>query len=265
MLSVAERHKYILDHLNKYGFVRITDVANELGVTKVTIRKDVKILEAKGLLYKVHGSARSANPHVADTDVHVKGNVNREEKERIARKAVELLNDNDSIIMASGSTIYAFAEAIKREFRSHLNVVTTFLKTSVLLNDVEEINVVQLGGCVHKKSLSAIGGYAERFQLLEALLRGRRHRSGTRDHHLDDRGGEAHAGDDALGVEDHHSGRLVEVRAARFRPYLFARRDRRDCDRQPHFGAGGRHGRGGGCRSGDRIGRSRTARRYASG
>lgn len=120
MLSVAERHKYILDHLNKYGFVRITDVANELGVTKVTIRKDVKILEAKGLLYKVHGSARSANPHVADTDVHVKGNVNREEKERIARKAVELLNDNDSIIMASGSTIYAFAEAIKREFRSHL-------------------------------------------------------------------------------------------------------------------------------------------------
>ena len=135
MLSVAERHKYILDHLNKYGFVRITDVANELGVTKVTIRKDVKILEAKGLLYKVHGSARSANPHVADTDVHVKGNVNREEKERIARKAVELLNDNDSIIMASGSTIYAFAEAIKREFRSHLNVVTTFLKTSVLLND----------------------------------------------------------------------------------------------------------------------------------
>ena len=160
MLSVAERHKYILDHLNKYGFVRITDVANELGVTKVTIRKDVKILEAKGLLYKVHGSVRSANPHVADTDVHVKGNVNREEKERIARKAVELLNDNDSIIMASGSTIYAFAEAIKREFRSHLNVVTTFLKTSVLLNDVEEINVVQLGGSVHKKSLSVRGEYA---------------------------------------------------------------------------------------------------------
>lgn len=181
MLSVAERHKYILDHLNKYGFVRITDVANELGVTKVTIRKDVKILEAKGLLYKVHGSARSANPHVADTDVHVKGNVNREEKERIARKAVELLNDNDSIIMASGSTIYAFAEAIKREFRSHLNVVTTFLKTSVLLNDVEE-DQRRAAGRVRPQEV-VVGdrrlrrGGAERFQLLEALLRGRRHRS----------------------------------------------------------------------------------------
>ena len=84
MLSIAERHKYILDNLNKYGFVRITDVANELGVTKVTIRKDVKILESKGLLYKVHGSARPANPHVADMDVHVKDNINRDAKRRIA-------------------------------------------------------------------------------------------------------------------------------------------------------------------------------------
>lgn len=80
MLSIAERHKYILDSLNKHGFVRITDVANELGVTKVTIRKDIKILESKGLLYKVHGSARPANPHVADLDVHVKDNINRDAK-----------------------------------------------------------------------------------------------------------------------------------------------------------------------------------------
>ena len=84
MLSIAERHKYILDSLNKHGFVRITDVANELGVTKVTIRKDIKILESKGLLYKVHGSARPANPHVADLDVHVKDNINRDAKRRIA-------------------------------------------------------------------------------------------------------------------------------------------------------------------------------------
>lgn len=147
MLSVAERHKYILDHLNKYGFVRITDVANELGVTKVTIRKDVKILEAKGLLYKVHGSARSANPHVADTDVHVKGNVNREEKERIARKAVELLNDNDSIIMASGSTIYAFAEAALSDFscsKLFFGVDGIDLEHGITTSTIEEAKLTQV-------------------------------------------------------------------------------------------------------------------------
>ena len=161
MLSIAERHKYILDSLNKHGFVRITDVANELGVTKVTIRKDIKILESKGLLYKVHGSARPANPHVADLDVHVKDNINRDAKRRIAQRAAEMLGETDSIIMASGSTVYAFAEEIKMRMWHLLNIVTPFLRLGVLLNESENVNVVQLGGCVHKKSLSAIGGYAE--------------------------------------------------------------------------------------------------------
>ena len=162
MLSIAERHKYILDSLNAHGFVRITDIANELGVTKVTIRKDVKILESKGLLYKVHGSARPANPHVADLDVHVKDNINRDAKRAIARRAVELLDDSDSVIVASGSTIYAFAEEIRMRPWHHLNIVTPFLRLGVLLNDVENVNVVQLGGTVHKKSLSVSGSETTR-------------------------------------------------------------------------------------------------------
>ena len=48
MLSIAERHKFILDKLNTFGFVRITDIANERGVTKVTIRKDIRLLEEQG-------------------------------------------------------------------------------------------------------------------------------------------------------------------------------------------------------------------------
>ena len=151
MLSIAERHKYILDNLNKYGFVRITDVANELGVTKV-----------KGLLYKVHGSARPANPHVADLDVHVKDNINRDAKRLIAQRAVEMLGDADSIIVASGSTVYAFAEEIKMRAWHHLNIVTPFLRLGVLLNEAENVAVVQLGGTVHKKSLSVLGEEAAR-------------------------------------------------------------------------------------------------------
>ena len=162
MLSIAERHKYILDSLNKHGFVRITDVANELGVTKVTIRKDIKILESKGLLYKVHGSARPANPHVADLDVHVKDNINRDAKRRIAQRAAEMLGETDSIIVASGSTVYAFAEEIKMRMWHHLNIVTPFLRLGVLLNEAENVAVVQLGGTVHKKSLSVLGEEAAR-------------------------------------------------------------------------------------------------------
>ena len=146
MLSIAERHKYILDKLNEYGFIRITDVAEELGVTKVTIRNDVKILESKGLLYKVHGSARLANPHIADRDLMTKSLLNREAKERIAARAAELLYDNDSIMISAGSTTYALAEVIRNsKTEQAINVVTPFLKVSALLNEMENVSVEQLG------------------------------------------------------------------------------------------------------------------------
>ena len=128
----------------------------------MTIRKDIKILESKGLLYKVHGSARPANPHVADLDVHVKDNINRDAKRRIAQRAAEMLGETDSIIVASGSTVYAFAEEIKMRMWHHLNIVTPFLRLGVLLNESENVNVVQLGGSVHKKSLSVLGEEAAR-------------------------------------------------------------------------------------------------------
>ena len=146
MLSIAERHQFILDKLHKFGFIRIAEVADELGVTTVTIRNDVKILEEKGLLYKVHGSARLANPHIADRDLVTKSSLNREAKRRIAERAVMLIGENDSIMISAGSTTYALAEAIHdREQHGTLNVVTPFLKVSALLNECNNIIVEQLG------------------------------------------------------------------------------------------------------------------------
>ncbi len=157
MNSIAERQKYILGSLQKNGFVRISDLAARLGVTMVTIRKDIKDLEQEGLLYKVHGSARLADPHVPDLDLNTKENINRELKHRIGRRAVELVNDNDSIIVASGSTIYAFMEEFLANPKSNINVVTPFLRLGMLLSGSDNVHIVQLGGSVHKKSLSVVG------------------------------------------------------------------------------------------------------------
>ncbi len=158
MLSIAERHKYILDQLDRFGFIRITEVADELKVTKVTVRKDVKILESKGLLYKVHGSARRANPHIADRDLMTKSSLNREAKRRIAGRAAQMIADNDAVMISAGSTAYALAEEICCLNPSmSLNVVTPFLKVSALLNEMENVHVEQLGGRVYKKSFSTFG------------------------------------------------------------------------------------------------------------
>lgn len=158
MTSIAERHKYILDQLHQMKFIKVADIAKELGVTTVTIRKDLKYLEEKKLLFRTHGSASPINPHVPDVSVHVKGKIRSEEKKKIAIKAAQLIEENDSIIVASGSTIYAFAEQIIPI--NHLNVVTSSLRVSILLNENDNTNVVQLGGNLYKNSLSVRGEYA---------------------------------------------------------------------------------------------------------
>ena len=161
MTSIAERHKYILESLAKNGFIKVIDIAKELDVTPVTIRKDLKYLEEKKLLYRTHGSASPINPLTSDIDVQEKEKLRKDEKKRIAIEAAKLVEENDSIIIASGSTVHMFAEQIVPT--NHLTVVTASLKTALLLNAVNNIEVIQLGGTVRKNSFSVIGDYTSQF------------------------------------------------------------------------------------------------------
>ncbi len=168
MVSIAERHKHILDKLNKEGFVKVKEIAKDLNVTLVTIRKDLKYLEEKKLLYRTHGSASPIHPLTSDVDVQVKEKIRIDEKRRISQAACKLIEENDSIIIASGSTVQIFAEELKPV--NHLTAVTASLKTAILLNNRKNIDVIQLGGLVRKTSYSVIGDFAPQiFEILTCL------------------------------------------------------------------------------------------------
>ncbi|MCK3684724.1 DeoR/GlpR family DNA-binding transcription regulator [Maribellus sp. YY47] len=160
MLSIAERHKYILDKLHKNGFIKVSDIAHELDVTPVTVRKDLKSLEEKKLLYRTHGSASPVNPHTADIDLQEKEKMSISEKKLIAKAACSLIEPNDSIIIASGSTAHTFAQELNPQ--DSLTVVSASLKTSMLLNNNPNIELIQLGGIVRKNSFSVVGDFASR-------------------------------------------------------------------------------------------------------
>gem|GEM_PF-1430062 len=78
---------------------------------------------------------------VGDVSVPVKEKVNADLKDRIGREAVKLIEPNDSIIVASGSTIHAFANYITNEM-GPLNVVTLSIKIAIMLNSLESVNVI---------------------------------------------------------------------------------------------------------------------------
>ena len=161
MISIAERHKHILDCLARDGYVRVAEMAKELDVTPVTIRKDLKYLEEKKLLYRTHGSASPVNPQTQEVEVREKEKIHIDEKRRIAMAAAQLIEPDDSIIIASGSTVQMLGDFIQPQ--GHLTVVTSSLKTAVQLNSMDRVDVIQLGGNVRKNSLSVVGVYTSQF------------------------------------------------------------------------------------------------------
>ncbi len=160
MSSIAERHNYILEQLGQKGYVKVPDLSKALDVSEVTIRKDLKYLEAKKLLQRSHGSASNLKSLIADKHIDVKEKLQTEEKDRIALAASSLLECNDKIIVASGTTLLSFANAIN-EITENITVITSSVKVSLTLCYNPFIEIVQLGGIIRKNSVSAIGHYAE--------------------------------------------------------------------------------------------------------
>lgn len=158
MGNIAKRHTYILELLKADGYVKVQELSEALGVSEVTIRKDLKQLESKKLLYRNHGSASSLSSIIEDKHFDEKEKVYQKEKSDIAKAATELLEPNDKIIIASGTTLLAFAKEIHT--REPITVITPSVKVSLELCYNPNIEIIQLGGTLRKNSVSVIGHYA---------------------------------------------------------------------------------------------------------
>lgn len=158
-MSLIQRHQYILDQLQKEGEVKVADLCEALEVSSVTIRKDLKFLEEKHLLFRTHGSATLKDPYVNDRSVAEKKLLKVDEKESIALKAADLVSNDEAVIIGSGTTMASLAYALRK--KSRLTVLTAAMNVTLALIDHPEIEIVQLGGIVRKSSSSVVGNYAE--------------------------------------------------------------------------------------------------------
>ncbi|HEY4291136.1 MAG TPA: DeoR/GlpR family DNA-binding transcription regulator [Puia sp.] len=158
MTNINERHQYILEKLKKDGKVNIFDLVEEMGVSGVTIRKDLKLLEDKHLMFRIRGGGSINNPYAADKPIYEKELINADEKKKIAKAAIELIDDTDSIMIGSGTTVFEVARALSPA--KHLTVITPALRVGLELSNRSNIEVLQLGGLIRPNSSSVMGAYA---------------------------------------------------------------------------------------------------------
>ncbi|MBR6760370.1 MAG: DeoR/GlpR transcriptional regulator [Alistipes sp.] len=158
-MTKEERHHLILETLIKHESVQVSDLSTLLEVSAVTIRKDLTELESENKLYRSHGKAILINPYINNRSVNEKEKLATEEKNAIGRAAADMITKDDSIIIASGTTVHALARNIKPIHK--LTVVSASLQVSEILTANEAIEIIQLGGTLRHSSNSVVGKYAE--------------------------------------------------------------------------------------------------------
>jgi DeoR family transcriptional regulator of aga operon len=153
-----DRRMKILELINSKGQVRVNDLSHVFNVSEVTIRNDLSHLDKKGLLIKTRGGGLKTQRVGIDQKLNEKARINYKEKQAIGKKAAEIINDDDTIIIDSGTTTLEIAKNLHNI--KNLTVITNSLNiASHLVN--EEIKVILLGGMLRHNSLSLIGPVAE--------------------------------------------------------------------------------------------------------
>lgn len=158
-MTREERHEIIMAELIKRESIGVADLAALLEVSVVTIRKDLNELEQENRLYRSHGKAILINPYINNRSVNEKEKLATEEKMTIGHTAASMITKDDSIIIASGTTVHALAHNIKPIHK--LTVISASLRVSEILAAEEAIDIIQLGGTLRHSSSSVVGKYAE--------------------------------------------------------------------------------------------------------
>lgn len=153
IMLMAERQLKILGMIKDFGSVQVDELASELEVSPMTIRRDLVKLQNDGLIERCHGGA------VNKTEVNYaeKSVSNHTQKEKIAEKAVEFIREGTTVFMDAGTTTYEIAKCMTG--LSNMTVVTNDLEIALLLKG-SRVELFLCGGYVQKSTGSTVGYYA---------------------------------------------------------------------------------------------------------
>ncbi len=160
-MLAAQRHEQILNLLRTEGYVQVKNLSARFGVTEDCIRKDLTVLSKKGLLEKTHGGARTVR--TASNAYHVEDRLGKhtEDKTAIAAKAMELIQDNDTVFLDISTSNIELARLLV-EKNMHVTLVTNCVEVMRVINVPCNITLIGLGGQLSSRRDGFVGGLTNR-------------------------------------------------------------------------------------------------------
>ena len=125
-MLIEERRQHVLATILREGRALVSELSDSLGISRITIRKDLDHLEARGLIQRTHGGALTSQRGTSlDRSIQEKQQVHLAEKQRIAVTAAGLVQDGQCVLLDSGTTTTAVARALRDLKR--LTIITNAL------------------------------------------------------------------------------------------------------------------------------------------
>jgi DeoR family transcriptional regulator, fructose operon transcriptional repressor len=152
-----ERQQAIADLVTRRGRLSVNDLAQEYAVTTETVRRDLSVLERAGIVRRVHGGAIPAQSlTVLEIGLHDRDQSRADEKERIAKAAIDLLpTTGGSVLLDAGTTTARLATVIPRDLK--LTIVTNAVPVAARLAGLANVDLHMLPGRVRRTTQAAVG------------------------------------------------------------------------------------------------------------
>jgi len=155
----ATRQMDLLHLLQAQGALLLNDVAERLGISGSTLRRDLRELEEAGVVRVVSGRVEVSAATGEEMPFGLRALLNHAEKERIAGAALELIQNGETIFIAGGSTALELARRLPGQRR--LTVITNSLRVANILIDINDIQLIILGGRVRSGEQTLHGHLTE--------------------------------------------------------------------------------------------------------
>ena len=158
MLAV-ERRAQIEQMIIKNKSVLVLELAKQFDVTTETIRSDLEKLEKQGVLVRTYGGATLVESVEPDMEIHRRDTVNFEGKQRIGKRAAEMIKDGETVFLDASTSSLHLARNIKD--KKGITVITNAEKIVLELSECPDIKVICTGGMLNKKNMSYTGRIVE--------------------------------------------------------------------------------------------------------
>ena len=159
-MYAEERQQRIVDRCRARQRVEVAALAEELAVTSETIRRDLRVLERRGVLRRVHGGAVPVEGIGFEPVPAPAGGAMTAEKARIARAALAELPEEGTILLDAGTTTARLANELPSD--RTLTVVTHSVSIALMLTTRPNLTVMLIGGRLRGRTLATVDTWALR-------------------------------------------------------------------------------------------------------